>query len=187
MSEQLAAIYTALEFIEGHLRKDVTVADIAAAAGYSLYHFIRTFNQAVHHTPYNYLIRRRLSEASRELIISQRHILDIAFDYQFNNPETFSRAFKRMFGMQPSQWRSRGFTPYRSLLPALSLDYLAHINQRGISHPKIVEIKTTHLIGLMSQGQENVSRLWQDLKQILRLNLISQKTFHCLSGSHSFE
>jgi AraC family transcriptional regulator len=167
MSEQLTAIYAAIGFIESHLRDDVSVADIAAAAGYSLYHFIRTFNQTVHHTPYDYLMRRRLSESARELLTSQRRILDIAIDYQFNNHETFSRAFKRMFGVQPSQWRSRGVIPYRSLLPSLTLEYLAHINQGGISQPQITERKTTHLSGLMSQGQENVPGLWQNLRQIL--------------------
>ena len=162
MNEQLTAIYAAIEFIESHLRDDVCVADIAAAAGYSLYHFIRTFNQTVHHTPYDYLIRRRLSESAWELLTSQRRILDIAFDYQFTNHETFSRAFKRMFDMQPSQWRSRGVTPYRSLLPPLSLDYLAHINQGGISQPQITERKPTYLSGLMAQGDENISGLWQN-------------------------
>ena len=119
MSEQLQAIHTALQYIEDHLHDEIAVADIAAATGYSLYHFIRTFNQAVHHTPYDYLMRRRLSEAACALLDSDDRIIDIALDYQFNNHETFSRAFKRMFDTQPSQWREVGRIPRRSLMPAL--------------------------------------------------------------------
>jgi len=167
MSEKLVAIYTVIEFIESHLKDDVSVADIAAAAGYSLYHFIRTFNQTVQHTPYDYLMRRRLSESARELLTTHRRILDIAFDFQFNNHETFSRAFKRMFGVQPSQWRSRGVIPFRSLLPPLTLDYLTHINQGGVSQPHVIESETTYLRGLMSQETGNIPGLWLNLKQIL--------------------
>jgi AraC family transcriptional regulator len=169
MSVQLAATYAAIEFVEGHLRDEITVADIAAAAGYSLYHFIRTFNQTVHHTPYDYLMRRRLSEAARSLIASNHRILDTALDYQFNNHETFSRAFKRMFSMQPSKWRERGEIPYRSLLPPLTLAYLEHINQGGISQQQFTEREATHLVGLMYQGQNNIPELWKNLRQIMAI------------------
>jgi AraC family transcriptional regulator len=169
MSVQLAATYAAIEFVEGHLRDEITVADIAAAAGYSLYHFIRTFNQTVHHTPYDYLMRRRLSEAARSLIASNHRILDTARDYQFNNHETFSRAFKRMFSMQPSKWRERGEIPYRSLLPPLTLAYLEHINQGGISQQQFTEREATHLVGLMYQGQNNIPELWKNLRQIMAI------------------
>jgi AraC-like DNA-binding protein len=55
----------AIDFIEAHLRADVTVGDVAAAVSYSVYHFCRTFNQVTHYTPYDYLMRRRLAEAAR--------------------------------------------------------------------------------------------------------------------------
>jgi AraC family transcriptional regulator len=55
----------ALDDIEQHLTAEIQVADIAAAVSYSLYHFCRIFGQVVHHNPYDYLMRRRLSEAAR--------------------------------------------------------------------------------------------------------------------------
>jgi len=54
-------------------------------------------------TPYNYLVRRRLSQAALEMLDRDCTILELALAYQFNHPETFSRAFKRMFEMAPSQ------------------------------------------------------------------------------------
>jgi AraC family transcriptional regulator len=167
MREQLRAIQTALEYIEGHLREAITVADMAAAAGYSLYHFIRTFNQSVHHTPYDYLMRRRLSEAARDLLTLDSRIIDIAFDYQFNNHETFSRAFKRMFDTQPSQWRERGFIPRRSLMPALTLAHLEQIAAGDYLHPVLVEWEAIHLAGLMTQGRGSLPQLWASLGQAL--------------------
>ena len=91
---QLTAIGKALDFIEDNLEENIGVADMADAAGYSLYHFCRVFNSIVHHTPYDYLMRRRLSESARALVETDRKIIDVAFEYQFNSPETYSRAFK---------------------------------------------------------------------------------------------
>ena len=68
----------AIDLIEGNLMAAVTVADMAAAAGYSLFHFSRTFNQATHHTPYDYLMRRRLSEAAQTLVRTDRKIKSVA-------------------------------------------------------------------------------------------------------------
>ena len=81
---QLDSMYAAVEFIEANLRSPIRVADMAASVSYSLYHFCRTFNAAVRHTPYDYLMRRRLTESARELVESDRKIIDIACDYQFN-------------------------------------------------------------------------------------------------------
>ncbi len=168
MNQQVEAIYKAIEFIEHHLRDEITVADIAAAAGYSLYHFIRTFNQTVHHTPYNYLMRRRLSEAARDLLGSPARIIDISLMYRFNNQETFSRAFKRMFTMQASQWREGGSIPHGALMPALTLEYLAYINQETFSRPEVIERGESDLLGLMSDWPETPLQLWDSLESVLR-------------------
>lgn len=84
-------ISQAVDFIEDNLKEAIAVADVADAVSYSLYHFCRTFNQATHHTPYDYLMRRRLSLAAQELLQTDKKIIEIALDYQFNSPETFSR------------------------------------------------------------------------------------------------
>lgn len=166
----IEAIFRAVEFIEAHLQGEIGVADVADAVSYSLYHFCRVFNQTVHHTPYDYLIRRRLSEAARELVETDRRIIDVAFDYQFNSSETFSRAFKRMFGVQPSQWRKRGRIDRRSLLSRPTQRYLEHINRGDYLRPVLEEKDTLRLAGIMTLVQDDqavISRLWKILAQEL--------------------
>jgi len=140
MDSHMRPIHAALTFIEDHLQEDIAVGDVAAAAGYSLYHFIRTFNQMVQHSPYDFLMRRRLSESARELLRSDRRILDIAMDYSFTSHETFSRAFKRMFDLQPSQWREHPRKHEQVLLPRLSDEYLAHINHADFVRPALISV-----------------------------------------------
>ncbi len=167
---QLDSMYAAVEFIEANLRGPIRVADMAASVSYSLYHFCRTFNAIVQHTPYDYLMRRRLTESARELVESDGKIIDIACDYGFNNPETYSRAFRRMFAMQPSQWRKRAVTEEQRLMPALSLAYLEHINRGNYLKPVLVEKEAFQVAGLITlvEGDRAVTeKLWEILLQEL--------------------
>jgi AraC family transcriptional regulator len=171
MSEQIQAIAAALAYIEGHLQENITVADIAAAAGYSLYHFIRTFNQFVQQTPYDYLMRRRLTQAAIALLQSKRRVIDIALDFQFNNHETFTRAFGRVFSVPPSEWRQRGIADPRLLLPALDRAYLEYLHDPGFEPPELLRLDDIILAGLMmplNADPEGIPSLWRDLRAALR-------------------
>jgi AraC family transcriptional regulator len=170
MSEQLGAIYSATEYIEECLQEEITVADIAAAAGYSLYHFIRVFNQTVLHTPYNYLIRRRLSQAALALVQTKRRIIDIAVDYCFNSPEVFSRAFLRMFGEQPSKYRSIGQADPKFLFPPRTIEHLEFLQDHQILPPTFVERDIVHVSGLMTRIDKDrytIDQLWNTLGDML--------------------
>ncbi|WP_442604348.1 helix-turn-helix transcriptional regulator [Paenibacillus sp. KN14-4R] len=104
-NERGAEIQTALQFIEQHLKNELDLTTIAHHAAISKYHFHRMFHGYMGMTLANYIRKRRLSNAASELITSNRRILDVALDYQFESQEAFSRAFKRMFQMTPGQYR----------------------------------------------------------------------------------
>lgn len=160
----LALISKAIDYVEENLQEPVTVAGMAEAVGYSLYYFCRIFNQATHHTPYDYLMRRRLSEAARDLLQADQKIIDVAFEYQFSGPETFSRAFKRMFDTQPSQMRKAGYIDSHWLMPRLTLAYLEHIQGGMTTNPELVEQEPMQLAGLMTlvrDDQVDRHRLWR--------------------------
>ncbi|MFP4343440.1 MAG: helix-turn-helix domain-containing protein [Anaerolineales bacterium] len=163
----LAPILRALDFVERHLRTEVALEAIAGAAGYSVYHFCRLFNAATHHTPYDYLMRRRLSEAAQEVLGSDRPLIEIAFNHQFNSPETFSRAFKRMFDLQPSQARREGRLDRRRLLPPLDEAYLYHLVEGGCRFEALEKRDGLYVAGLMialeAGSRERIPALWQRL------------------------
>ena len=146
----LESMHQAVQFIEHHLKEPITVQDVADAAGYSLYHFSRTFNRVIGHSPYDYIMRRRLSESARELIESSQRIIDIALEYQFNNPETYSRAFRSMFGVPPNMARKNKSLSNLIFKSEITLEYIQHINQGDYLRPKFVERGAIHLVGVAS-------------------------------------
>lgn len=145
----------AIDFVEEHLRDNITVGDMARAVSLSVYYFCRSFNQATHHTPYDYLMRRRIAEAAHDLLQTDRKIIAITFDYQFNSPETFTRAFKRVFGMQPNQWRKQGRLGKAALMPRLTLAHLQHLAQGSYLQPVLLERPALTLAGVMTLIQED--------------------------------
>lgn len=165
MKETLVAIHRAIRFVEERLQTEVSVAEMAAAAGYSLFHFVRTFNGVVQHTPYDYLVRRRLSEAADQLQTGSEPVGETGLRYGFTSPEGFSRAFRRMFGVQPSQWRSAEPWRRRLRLPALDLAYLQHVQRPDFGPARPCERGETRLAGLMAPLDDGAApaRLWERL------------------------
>lgn len=184
----MSALVKALDFLEESLQEDIGISDAADAASYSLYHFCRLFNRYVHHTPYDYLMRRRLTEAARELKQTDKQIIDIAFEYQFNNHETFCRAFKRFSGMQPKEWRKKGIEDRRFAFSRRTEQHLRFINSGILAKPDLIEHRALVLAGVSSiiqPGADTVRVLWQILEResalinnaVQPLSLYSVKTY----------
>ncbi|MFF2912868.1 effector binding domain-containing protein [Paenibacillus sp. NPDC057934] len=103
-----------IEYIEQNIKENLTAENIAAASGYSLYHFCRVFSLCKEMTVMEYVRSRRLSLASIELF-NGRRIIDIAQDYGFETQ--FAKAFRKAFGYSPSQYAARmdGFLQNESI------------------------------------------------------------------------
>jgi len=96
-------IQKSIEFIENHIKEDITVVEIASHAGYSLYHFCRVFSLCKGVSVMEYVRDRRLSLAATELF-NGRKIIDIALDYGFETPSGFAKAFRKACGYSPTQY-----------------------------------------------------------------------------------
>ena len=97
------AVMSSLTFIEDNLHQDIGVLDVATSVSFSQFYFSREFSRHVHSSIYDYIIRRKLSEAYKSLFASRTKIVDLAFQYGFQSHEGFSRAFRKMFGENPSE------------------------------------------------------------------------------------
>lgn len=97
----------AIEFIESQLAQSIGVADIAAAAGMSAFHFSRAFRTTTGAPPYAYLLDRRIAAAKRRLAEPGLPLATVAHECGFNNASQFSRMFKAATGRTPSDYRRR--------------------------------------------------------------------------------
>lgn len=100
-------IQQSIEYIENNLSEKLSLEDIAKAAFISKYYYHRLFHNIAGQPVMEYVRKRRLTEAARELLMGKEKIVDIALKYQFSSQEAFSRAFRKMFNISPSELRKK--------------------------------------------------------------------------------
>jgi AraC family transcriptional regulator len=101
------------DYIQQNLNEDFTLEGLSALAHFSKYHFNRVFAAYVGVSVFRFILLMRLKRASYSLAFKKDvKIIDIAFDAKFENPESFSRAFKNAFGCSPSQFRKKPQWPH---------------------------------------------------------------------------
>ncbi|MDH5218387.1 MAG: AraC family transcriptional regulator [Gammaproteobacteria bacterium] len=94
------------DFIYEHLDENLSVDRLSQVVHFSRYHFHRQFSEYTGVSVIRFIQLMRLKRASYQLAFNkQRKIIEIALDACFENPESFSRAFKNTFGQTPSQFR----------------------------------------------------------------------------------
>lgn len=90
-----------IAYIEMNLKKDLNANEIADHIGYSVYHFCRVFSMVQGVPPMDFVRKKRLNQARRELLLG-RKVIDIALEYGFETASGFSKAFRKEFGYSPT-------------------------------------------------------------------------------------
>ena len=146
--DYLKALERAILYIENHLGEDIKAEDAAAATGYSYYHFTRQFNALLGESVGSYIRKRRIAKAAKELLYTDRRILDIALDCGFESAESFSRAFKSLYLTSPVSYRKNRLDLFIGSKPQLEGERLTHITKNLTVHPVIVELPDIMAAGL---------------------------------------
>lgn len=95
-----------LVHIQRHLDDDLSLDELARVANFSPYHFHRVFRGMVGESVAEHVRRLRLERAAQRLKVGQEAVTNIAFDAGYQTHESFTRAFRAMFGRTPSEFRT---------------------------------------------------------------------------------
>ncbi|MFO0634787.1 MAG: AraC family transcriptional regulator [Nannocystaceae bacterium] len=104
-SERRRAV-AAAQWIEAHAHEDLGLDAMAAAAGCSPFHFLRSFGRVLGVTPHQYLVRTRLRHAAALLAQGELPVTTIALQSGFGDVSNFVRSFGRATGLSPTAFRS---------------------------------------------------------------------------------
>lgn len=106
--KSLQLLQQAICYMEEHLLEDINYEDVAKSAYMSSYNFHRTFSFMTGMTANEYIRSRRLSLAGQELQTTDISVIDTAYKYGYDTPESFSKAFSRFHGVNPRQAKRKG-------------------------------------------------------------------------------
>lgn len=97
-------VMLAIKFIEHNYLRQISIVDIASAAGISRSHLYRQFMTQLNMTPNEYLIKYRINLACEMLKERKINISETAYSVGFTDPLYFSRVFKNIKGVSPSKY-----------------------------------------------------------------------------------
>lgn len=106
LDKGVADIPQIIRYIEGHYKEKLSLDEVAEHFGYNSSYFSQMFRNSVGINFYEFLTRRRLREAVRELDRTEKKILDISIDTGFPNLKAFNTRFKELFGRTPKEYRN---------------------------------------------------------------------------------
>jgi Uncharacterized protein conserved in bacteria len=104
--------------MEKHLLHDCMVEEIAENVNISPFYFQQGFKIMTGYSIGEYLRNRRLYLAALDVIQNEEKIIDLAYKYGYDTPESFTKAFTRFHGVSPMQikaqtYRIKTFLPLR--------------------------------------------------------------------------
>lgn len=93
--------------LEEHMAEPFNLAELAATAGMSEFHFSRLFKKATGVSPSRHLIRQRIARAQQLLQETDLSIIRVGIAVGYSSPSHFAQVFKRETGLLPSLYRKR--------------------------------------------------------------------------------
>ena len=114
----VTSIHQAIQYIEEHLREELTIQEIAQQTALSPFYFQKGFAMLCGMTVGDYIRQRRFSAAGLEVLTTDRKIIDIALEFGYDSPDSFTKAFTRFHSLTPTALRKSGgavrsFAPLR--------------------------------------------------------------------------
>lgn len=139
----ITGIQNAINYIEDHLTEELDYGQIARESFSSLFHFQRVFSILCGYTLGEYIRNRRLTLAGAELAAGHGKVIDLAYKYGYESPESFSKAFQKFHGITPSQARGSG-----AMLKSFSrLSIKVSLEGGSMMHYRLEEKPAATLIG----------------------------------------
>ncbi len=109
------ALNKVITYIEDNLDKEININKIAQILGTNKDTAKRLFSLITNISLNEYIKKRRLSKAAYDIDVKREKIIDVALKYGYENPVSFSRAFKRFHGKLPKEIKKKA--SYNNFLP----------------------------------------------------------------------
>jgi len=173
--EWLSRMNTAIEYMEKDMSLSLSIEEVAKSAYSSSFHFQRMFSMLTGMTVAEYVRKRIVTLAAQELATSSIKVMDVALKYGYESPESFSKAFKKIQGISPSEVRHSNIN--LKAFPRISV----HVSLKGDKELdyKIIEQEAYTVVGKMvecscegSESSRKISDLWNESHLDGTINLL---------------
>lgn len=122
-----------IEYVEQQLKcgdESLSLDKIAEKIGYSKFYLNRIFQEKVGATIHKYIYERRLTEAAKKLVNTDKAIVDIAYETGYQSQQAFTNAFSTIYLCAPTKYRiNKQYSPIRKAYQLQSILWLYTYNK----------------------------------------------------------
>lgn len=104
-SQNIDRLKNIVDYIEMHIKDEISLEDISKTAALSKYHLDRVFRLLTDKSLIDYVRSRKLSSSIELLLNSDLSVLDIALEYNFHHEQSYIRSFRKLFHTSPGRLR----------------------------------------------------------------------------------
>lgn len=152
-----------IDYIEDNLLKNITIEKISKHVGISEFYLQRSFQILTGYSISEYIRNRRLYLAARELSHSNNRIIDIAYKYGYETPESFTKSFTKFHNNTPSCVKRGGnYMPFNKIVVKITIEQGEEMNV------KITPMFPIKLIGFESEfnfedSYKKIPKYWDEI------------------------
>ena len=161
--EWLTCIKFSIDYIEEHIKENIKIDDIVKSAYVSSYYLQVGFQIMTGYSIGEYIRNRKLYLAALDLINNHK-VIDVAFDYGYETPESFTKAFKRFHGFTPSKIQANQIKTFN----ALTINFQIKGGNIMDLKYKVVDMFPIKLIGFvrefnMEDSNKKIPLFWDEI------------------------
>ena len=139
--DYLSQIYRIIGCIEQNIKSRLEYSELEKAVGFLYRHIRDFFHKTTQITLSRYILSRKIANAAFEIRHSEKSITEIAFEYDFANLETFSRAFRQGTGLNPSDFKKSHYLCGRRIIcPGVFAPVILDMDNVRFTLPKLWEV-----------------------------------------------
>lgn len=157
--EWTESLATALKYIEDHIYDDINADDLTDIVYMSSFYFQKGFKIITGYSIGEYIRCRRLYLAALDVIDGNNKVIDLAYKYHYDTPESFTKAFTRFHGISPIQLKK----DHHKLKPFLPLRISITIQGGNEMDYTIEHMEAMEVIGFIKDIKQETA--YQDIPQ----------------------
>ena len=162
-NDYVQRINKVVAYINNHLDETLDLKTLANEAALSDFHFHRIFKALKGEAIGGYITRLRLEATARLLRYTALTIEEIAFNIGYETPASLSKAFKKQYGISPTEYRTNKDT-YIMKKEIINLDLALKAPKIVILEPKnLIYVALTGAYGSLDYGKA-YEQLWAVIK-----------------------
>lgn len=146
--EHYELVENSLVYIEDNIEESLSLESVSNHFNISKFYFHRLFSAMTGYSFNNYLLSRRLNKSINLIQNGKVSLTDIAYRLNFGTPSSFTRAFKRQYGIAPSKLKENLSSINISPIPFVVKKPIKNINGDIVTDFTLTELDEMRICGI---------------------------------------